>query len=297
MQSRRYIAQGILGSSKRRLSFVDAHLSKRLMKKRVTTYIRLLKITGHLLLVTSLLFQSGEGANAHRAANSTAPRLQKRMKPNKHQDAAKTLFEAASRGDAAAIERLIRGRAAVNEKDERGRTPLFYAATNGKGDPATVQALLRAGADVNARDRSGATALLEALDPGGTTPNVAALLETGADVNIPDLGGDTPLIRASSWGATHLVRMLLDRDADPNVKRLDGRSALMVAAKLGHVATTRLLIARGAEVLARDNQGNTALALVETEYRASAQNEVMRRYFRASWAAIMKLLRDAAKDR
>lgn len=267
------------------------------MKKRVTTYIRLLKITGHGLLLTSLLFQCGEGANANRPANSTVPRLQKRMKPNKHPDSPKTLFEAASRGDAAAIERLIHGGASVNEKNERGQTPLFYAATNGKSNPAAIQALLRAGADVNARDASGASALLEALDIRGTTRGVAALLDGGADVNIPDMGGDTPLIRASSWGATYLVRMLLDRGADPNAKRLAGRTALMTAAKLGHVATTRLLIARGADVLAKDDQGKTALALAEAEYRASEQDEVMRRHFGARWSTIMKLLRDAAKDR
>ncbi|MFN3199891.1 MAG: ankyrin repeat domain-containing protein [Bradymonadia bacterium] len=68
-----------------------------------------------------------------------------------------SLFEAVSRRDARATERLIAGGAWLDVFDTEGRTPLMFAAIN--GDLATVQALVRAGANTGQRDPHRISAL------------------------------------------------------------------------------------------------------------------------------------------
>lgn len=82
-----------------------------------------------------------------------------------------------------------------------------------KGDAAAVKDLLAKGADVNAKFRYGATALSYASDKGHTEV-VKVLLEHGADVNVKDtFYGATPIIWAAQKGHTEIVRALLDKGA------------------------------------------------------------------------------------
>ena len=60
------------------------------------------------------------------------------------------LIVAAERGDAAAVQRLLRAGANVGARDSRGRTALL-AATHGNRVQA-ARLLIAAGADVNAKD-------------------------------------------------------------------------------------------------------------------------------------------------
>jgi len=70
------------------------------------------------------------------------------------------LMLAARSGDLAEVKRLIAEGADVNAANPRGTTPVMYAKTAalGSGDFAVLDALVAAGADVAAKDTAGLTA-------------------------------------------------------------------------------------------------------------------------------------------
>lgn len=89
---------------------------------------------------------------------------------------------------------------------------LFNAAR--KGDVAAVKALLDRGVDVNTKFRYGATALSYASDKGHLEV-VKLLLERKADVNVKDtFYGATPLIWAAEKGHAKIVEALLAAGAE-----------------------------------------------------------------------------------
>ena len=57
------------------------------------------------------------------------------------------------------VRRVVQSGADVNERLERGSTPLMLAAEN-NDNPAVIEALVAAGADVHARNDEGETALI-----------------------------------------------------------------------------------------------------------------------------------------
>lgn len=94
----------------------------------------------------------------------------------------KPLHTAVEEGNTAAVKGFLEKRPGlINEKDEKGRTPLYVAAAAGHEDMAWL--LVNSGADLNARDRGGYTALMRAKALG--FDGIARLLlAKGAD--IPD---------------------------------------------------------------------------------------------------------------
>jgi uncharacterized protein len=86
--------------------------------------------------------------------------------------------------------------------DPSGRTPLHYAALEGRFD--RVQSLLRDGADVAAVDQQGFTPLHFACQQY-RLDIVDVLLGAGAPVNAVDAWGNTPLFRAESAGGRSAV--------------------------------------------------------------------------------------------
>jgi hypothetical protein len=103
--------------------------------------------------------------------------------------------------------------AAQASADELGDR-LFEAAQ--KGDAAAVRELLAKGVNVNTKFHYGTTALLYAAQKGHQEV-VRILLDHGADVNAKEtMAGMTPLMFAAFKGHTAIVRMLLDKGADPD---------------------------------------------------------------------------------
>jgi ankyrin repeat protein len=150
---------------------------------------------------------------------------------------AQTLVAAASANDLASIRLLIEKGAAVNEKDDLGRTPLMHAA--GNGNLKAVELLLSKGADVNAISADKAetvkngpialgnlTALMLAVPAGGPEV-VKALLDAGANVNAEDVRHMTPLMLAVATDRAdpRTVRLLLQRGADIGKKDRTGLTA------------------------------------------------------------------------
>src|SRR4029453_1134076 len=129
----------------------------------------------------------------------------------------------------------LRGQASSNQADA-----LAEAAR--KGDAATVAKLLDAGVDVNTKFRYGATALSYACDHGQLDV-VKLLLDRGADVNVKDtFYGATPLTWASSPAMkrkpehAEIVGLLLKRGATGK------GNALLSAVSEGDVAMTKVIL-------------------------------------------------------
>jgi ankyrin repeat protein len=134
---------------------------------------------------------------------------------------------------------------------------LFDAA--GRGDLAAVEKLLGEGVDVDERGRNAETPLLAAA----LADEVAVaelLIARGADVMARNEGGLTPLHAAAYSGNVEVARLLLDHGAEFEDKvNFSGTTPLIVAAEENRVAVAELLIARGADLSIPDRDGFTAL--------------------------------------
>jgi hypothetical protein len=120
----------------------------------------------------------------------------------------------------------------------------FWEAAR-KGDAAAVKKLLDAGVDVNTKFRYGATALSYASDRGHLDV-VRLLLDRGADANVKDtFYGGTPLSWASSPAQTRkpehaeIVRLLLKHGARGQ------DAALLSAVREGDEPMARVILAHG----------------------------------------------------
>ena len=172
-----------------------------------------------------------------------------------------SLVTAAKKGDRAAVQSLLNGRA----KHEVAAAPesavaLVWAAT--RNDLAMADLLLRAGANVKGVNEFGATALYAAAaqpDPAIT----AKLLAAGADPNTALFSGETPLMEAARRGNLATVRVLLAASADPNARESNGgQNALMWALSQRHSAVVDELLKSDANSINVPQQLSTRLAAV-----------------------------------
>lgn len=62
-----------------------------------------------------------------------------------------------------AFEFLVKNGGDVNEQDERGRTPLFYAVNNSNLDFSVIELLIKSGATINYSDSAGTSLFSEAV--------------------------------------------------------------------------------------------------------------------------------------
>jgi ankyrin repeat protein len=197
------------------------------------------------------------------------------------QDVAKTpdqFYSAIRENNLTQLKTLLDQKGSANVADDRGITPLMYAAENGSieamrllidrgadvnaqnafgstalmwsvAEPAKVRLLLERGAQVNTLARSGRTALIVA---GFTNPSaevVKLLLTKGAKVDVMDTRHVTPLNAATFGNDTATVRLLLDANADIDTPdTFIGLTPLMNAAGNRNVDAVKLLMAKGAAV-------------------------------------------------
>lgn len=163
------------------------------------------------------------------------------------------LAEAAERGDLAAVETLLKGRADPNEPGADGTPPLHWVVR--MQDAATAQRLLKAGAKADAPNRYGVRPLHLAIG-NGDLALVKTLLKAGAGPDSADAAGESCLVQAVRTGNLAVVEALLASGAQADAADAGfQQTPLMVAAREGHVAIVKLLLARGARVDAQTRAG------------------------------------------
>ena len=174
----------------------------------------------------------------------------------------RALIQAAGRGDAAGVQRLLKEGASVQAAGADGVTALIAAAYRNRVEPARL--LIAAGADVNRQDRTRQSAYLISTSDG-YLELLRLTLTSGADVHSLDSYNGTGLIRAADRGHAAIIAELLKTPIKvDHVNRL-GWTALLEAIILGdggprHTESVRLLVAAGADVNLADRDGVTPLA-------------------------------------
>lgn len=180
--------------------------------------------------------------------------------------------DAIAAGDTAAVVALLDSGAAVNGRDELGRTPLHEAVWAGRAD--MVRLLIARGADVSAPHADGGSTPLDyaavrgeseiarLLIAAGAAPDSAALtlasargdaamvrqlIAAGAKV------GDEALNEAVRHSSPEVVALLLDRD------RTRAPALFERVLRRGDAALIPVLAAHGADVNRRDSFGATPL--------------------------------------
>ena len=155
------------------------------------------------------------------------------------------LMYAAEIGSVDAMRLLIDHGADVNAQNAFGSTALMWSVS----DPAKVRLLLDHGAQVNTVARSGRTALIIAAFTNPSAEVVRLLLAKGAKVGVMDTRHVTPLNAATFGNDTATVRLLLEAGADIGTPdTFIGLTPLMNAAGNRNVEAVKLLLAKGAGV-------------------------------------------------
>ncbi len=201
------------------------------------------------------------------------------------------LIMAISKGNTVIVKKLIENGVDINETDEKGDTPLIYAASNNQKNTTILKLLLGNGADVNARNLSGETALMLSMGPGGTQEGIKLLLEHSADVNIATLDGQTPLMWAAEWFDVGVTNDLLKKGAKINIQTDDGMTVLHIAAKFYRSKTVKLLLESGADPLIKTKAGQTPLLLAQATYDREKQR--MNKFVKSQLTEVIRQLESA----
>lgn len=165
------------------------------------------------------------------------------------------LVDAAKRGDAHAVHRLLADRPeSVSDTDPASYTALHWAGI--RGHWRIFRELLEAGAPVDAVGADGGTPLHWACHHD-RPDMVALLLDRGAPLEAHDRWGRTALHVAARRGCREVAALLLARGAEPDPLTLEGWTPLHVASRSGHDALIELLEARGADPRRSDGDGLT----------------------------------------
>ena len=138
------------------------------------------------------------------------------------------LMQAAYFGMPEWTDKLLAKGAKVDEKDEYGRTALWYASLNGHTDVAIK--LIRAGADIHVKDFEGYSPII--LSTQFKTIDMCCLcLAQGANINDQDIKQRvTPLIiAAASYPTYEKISFLLAAGADVTMTNSYGETALDIA--------------------------------------------------------------------
>lgn len=135
-------------------------------------------------------------------------------------------------------------RALLNVRDNKGRTPLHYAAM--ANNAATARQLLSLGAAIDLKDGSGRTALHEAIRARSET-TAELLLQRGANPRVKDGFAQNCLQLALRYGARGLLPSFLRMGLDVNQLDSFRLRPLHRACAAGVAADIASLVARGAD--------------------------------------------------
>ncbi|XP_017262418.1 DNA-binding protein RFXANK [Kryptolebias marmoratus] len=150
-----------------------------------------------------------------------------------------SIHQLAAQGDVSQVAaHLSKDSSLLSRQDERGFTPLMWAAAF--GEKTVVDFLLEKGADPKtiARERESA---LTMASSGGFVDIVETLLRHGVDINTYDWNGGTPLLYAVRGNHIKCVEALLAKGADMTIESDSGYSPMALAVALGHKKIQKVL--------------------------------------------------------
>jgi ankyrin repeat protein len=177
------------------------------------------------------------------------------------------LFRLVKTCDLHEVEIWVNGSTRLNCTDDRGMTPLHWAARLGKTEVAAF--LVGLGADVHALDRDGKSPLLLAAEAGQVAVALV-LLEKGASPAVRAKTSETALhlaVRCESLpyedgqrprDSQGMVELLAEYKYLLDYRLPDGRTAVMITAADDNAGMMRALLKAGADPLLADNRGLTA---------------------------------------
>eukprot|EP00066_Takifugu_rubripes_P008150 XP_003974129.1 PREDICTED: DNA-binding protein RFXANK [Takifugu rubripes] len=150
-----------------------------------------------------------------------------------------SIHQLAAQGEVSEVAaHLSKDSSLLNKQDERGFTPLMWAAAF--GEKSTVDFLLDKGADPKAIAWERESALTLASS-GGYVDIVKSLLSHGVDINTYDWNGGTPLLYAVRGNHIKCVQALLASGADMTIESESGYSPMALAFALGHKKIQKVL--------------------------------------------------------
>jgi FOG: Ankyrin repeat len=280
--------------------FLAAQVNVNARDEYAKTALMLAADAGHLDAVRELL-KAGADVNAHmlswEAWNLVSNNTGKVTEADRTGETA--LILAARNGHWDVMMALMEAGADVNDHDERGWTPLMYAAHR-HWHLGAVKYLLKAGADIQAKNADGVRAvdvLMEmtaVISSVGDAEFMRMLLRAGADVNriVSDARDETPLMRAADEGNPEIIRMLVEAGANLTAEDFLGHTALMHAAYNGRPEAVQALLDAGADVHStRHADGETLLMMALLPPGVSDSREPFERRLE-----VVKLLVKAGAD-
>ena len=172
------------------------------------------------------------------------------------------LHEAAARGSAAEIEKLVKEGERIDLQDSRSRTPLHVAVYLKRHEAART--LLKLGANPNLLEMDRYDIVTIAAVANDIEMLKLALAGGASARNVTSRYSGTALIAAAHLGHAEVVQILIDAKAPLNHVNNLGWTALMESIVLGngganHTATLKALVDAGADVNIADRQGMTPL--------------------------------------
>lgn len=111
---------------------------------------------------------------------------------------------AARNADAPLVRLLIESGAGVNERDEWGRTAVFYAPLKSEA----FEVIVGNGADIHARDKEGNSLLMCIVSESAGLAEVEALLRLGLDPRLKNEQGEDALSLATELGLASVIAKL-----------------------------------------------------------------------------------------
>ncbi|HLU87990.1 MAG TPA: ankyrin repeat domain-containing protein [Taishania sp.] len=140
------------------------------------------------------------------------------------------IFWAASQGNIPIIEELVKMNANLKHVDEKGFTPLIFAASNGQKDLRIYDLFISKGADIkNERSPAGASALMLLSSTFTSMKDAQPFIDKGLSLKDKDEKGNNIFAYASRGGKIDFLNELIKAGIDPKNIATDGANAFIMA--------------------------------------------------------------------
>ncbi|WP_313377155.1 ankyrin repeat domain-containing protein [Chishuiella sp.] len=216
---------------------------------------------------------------------------------------------AAMRGNLEAINYLIAKGSDVNKTDDKGATPLAFAAGFGQTNPAIYKAFFDAGVNPKEKYSNGETILFKAIGNDKDFKLTEYLLSKGLSLKDVDNNGATLFDYAAINGNVELLKSLIKKGVkptnsaliyaskgtrfaantldtykylveevklDPKTKGTNGENVLHnIVRKKDQADIINYFIGKGADVNATDNDGNNSLMIASSTNNLDAVKQIL----------------------